>query len=269
MKEEKSTSFETYSAYGSTTTNIVGSGTLSSAKSHREEEERPVTFATNYSDPEGKRRKRVMSDTWKPHLQIMGYPTIKVETYLAYKKGKGEPIINVWTDSIHKEENVYIELYDWNVCPVLDEQNKRTLYCLPYHPSNKTKYSLSGTGKAYTVPVSDLVVFATMEQETDINKLAAQEDFLCGQVNSDAAMHNYNSDGPMSKKYSVPLTPLTRTSETFSSKTEDEFVSLHKHLFTVKDDANIKELTIKDVFAMLRGVPVSDKEWLNEQIKNN
>ena len=147
------------------------------------------------------------------------------------------PCVRFFPTELSGGKDYYLELFDWDQNSF--HEGKRVLYKHKYNPEwngkDKDKYVevnvASLSTPTYAIKVSDL----ELVNETDI-------------------------------KSAYP--------EIKDSKEDDDEVpwytdeELQSEMFIEQEDDHYTKMTIRDIYCMLNGVPMSNKKWLNVLIKN-
>ena len=174
---------------------------------------------------------------WLPLFKTMGISSPKFGAKLCYMgKEFGEErleCVRFWPNELSSGKDFYVELFDW------DQENydrkNRVLYRLVSNPNwklNPAKYvevSTSLESPTYAIKISDLEL-----------------------VNSTPTTAAY------AEVVSVP--------EMFTAEiavNEEEF----NGMFSEKEDCHLSGMTMRDKYCMHNNVPLSNKGWLNDLIK--
>lgn len=187
---------------------------------------------------------------WEPLFM-----TNKVENPVFYAKlcyqgsefesvdGKRTECIRFFSNELSKNQDVYIELFDWDNEPY--EQGHRVLYRLKNNPNWKmtpnftveVKYKNDGTPLAtstFAVRVSDLELVSRNKIQTAYPELT--------KTSSESLQESLKLDF------------------------EDDKDVLEEHPFIEKDDNHYAQMTIRDIYCIVQNVPLSNKKWLNTLI---
>jgi hypothetical protein len=191
--------------------------------------------------PESKKHIREISAEyhpfWHPLFKTMGISSPRFGAKLCYMgKEFGEKrveCVRFWPNELSSGKDFYVELFDWDQ-EHYDRKN-RVLYRLVDNPNwkaNPGKYvevSTSYESPTYAVKISDLEI-----------------------VNSTPVTAAYAEVISIPKPFRVEV-----------PSEEEEFSGM----FSEKEDCHISGMTMRDKYCMQHNVPLSNKEWLNDLIK--
>lgn len=139
-------------------------------------------------------------------------------------------VVGVFPSEFKRPKGFYFELIDSDLNPIDPD---RKIYKIPYTESFDGEYELNAKG-SYLVPIEDL-------------KVVHRSSIL---ISKEGA-------------FSEPTGGFKVT-----AKAQQELNNISK-VPTLTEDAPYSEMTIRDYFAIKVNKPVSNKNWLNELIKNN
>jgi hypothetical protein len=172
---------------------------------------------------------------WKPYFENIGLPNPVFKTKLCYNskefpEGK-IPGVRFFESELNSKDPIYIECVDWDQ-NFYDPMN-RVLYKLeanPHWKGDPDKYVRSSNTKhtTFAVRIGDLEV---------VNKTSITE--TSPQITTTSA---------------TPVVELE----------EDEYADM----YIGSDDNHLSSMTMRDQYCITHNVPMSNKPWLNELIKN-
>lgn len=142
----------------------------------------------------------------------------------------GRLVVGIYPSEFKKVKGFFFELVDFDLNPI--NYNDRKVYRIAPSKSYDEEYEI-GTVGAYLVPIEELKV--VNPQSVAINK--------------ESAFIDDKNIFKVTQK--AQQTAMPKVSE----------------INVIKDDAPYTEMTIRDYIAIHKGQPVSNKEWLNQLIK--
>jgi len=151
--------------------------------------------------------------------------------------GKKSECVRFYSSELSKNQDIFIELYDWNDNPY--EEGYRMLYRLKNNidwkstPNFCTEVTLKSDGTplptpTYAVRVSDLELLSKNKIETAYPK----------------------------------ITNISIEEKSLNTSSVD-FESLSDEVFKEKEDNHYAQMTIRDIYCIINNVPLSNKTWLN------
>jgi hypothetical protein len=144
-------------------------------------------------------------------------------------RGKNEHYVSFFPSELTRKEDIYTEFVSYDLTP---EDPDRTLYKLRANPFFDEEYEKTEDANfRYLVPVKELEKIVIGDPEFTENSEFAELDSI------------------------VSLKPKAQESENLSSDPTTEI--------------KLSDITLKDFAAVMLKVPCSDKEWLNNLIKNS
>lgn len=175
-----------------------------------------------------------------------------------FKKGKFGRQCQFFEWELKKEEDIYIEFYDnvyddnGNITNIIPMNDDRQLFKLKYNPYFEEEYDMieaydskGNPDKKFLIPLNEMSVVLKSGQEISYSLYEKRKEEAELEV-------------PQLQK-SVTLFPDFE--EEFAPKVEKTDGQSYIH------DAPLSEITIRDLAAIMLMKPVSNREWLNDLIK--
>lgn len=177
---------------------------------------------------------------------------------------KGEKIVAIFRDDLKLETDVFVEFTDNQNEP---EDSNRTLYYWPFNPFYKDDYDLVNTNPKnpyYVIPFSEFNVVP----KTNIIKAQPESGGLkITSLDTDDVKFTkpkaQEIDRSDPEAYRKTLMASSAKAKTVNVEKEKE-----QHQNKMLEDAPFKDLTVRDLAAMITRKPVSNKDWLNDILKN-
>jgi len=144
---------------------------------------------------------------------------------------KGRYVVSIFDNEFLKEKGLFFEMYD-NAFNPTDEE--KTIYNVPHNLNYEEEYEvnlLNKTHTAYLVPVDELRI---------INKYSVS-------ISGSSALLDVEKKPTKAE-----------TKQSVINKVDSPFL----------DDCSFSDMTIRDYYAIQKGIPVSSKDWLNNLIKS-
>jgi len=178
---------------------------------------------------------------WKPLFEKIGESNPAFKSKLCYNsaefivEGEKQPAIRFFQSELNSGHDMYIELCNWDYN--FYEPMFRKLYKLKADPTWETqsdKYVQSNNARhvTYAVKLADL----ELVNETSITKATPQ----------------FEEEKEASSK-----------AESTHSMEEEDYSDLYRE----KEDAHPTTMTMRDKYCMIQNVPLTNKPWLNDLIK--
>lgn len=185
---------------------------------------------------------------WEPLFEEMGIETPLFFAKLCYNGNEFGVLpvetIRVYAEQISKNQDVFIELFDWFDKPYHD--GERVLYRFKNNPDwreNPADYREITKKKDGTMLSTPSYAF----------KLSS-----CEVVNRTSI--KFNEPEHQTKTSEEPELTLPKYGEIDTDIFEDNYVE--------KDDNHYAQMTIRDIYCIVQNVPMSNKTWLNNLIKD-
>lgn len=205
-----------------------------------------------------KKNKDKIIDFWKNNLIGTSFAKEKIGIFVQYKPSyttdHSVQVVSLFDNLF--EQNAYLELVNFEGEPI---NPIRTLYCLPYDPNWKSKYTLAeaskkpGNSTTYIVPIEDLVPIFTVHPGPELEKEVDDEDEDEDWIKPSKPSKSFKSIEAETKK-SAPI-----EKDPFFAKTSSSLEL---------EDCSMSAMTMRDFYAIVQNQPVSEKAWLNDLINS-
>jgi hypothetical protein len=185
---------------------------------------------------------------WEPLFEEMGVENPMFFAKLCYQGNEfgALPVetIRFYAEQISKNQDVYVELFDW--------------FDKPYHEGERVLYRFKNNSDWRDNPADYREITkkkdgTTLPYPSYAFKLSSLE-----VVNRTSI--KFNEPESQTKTSTEPELTLPKYGEIDKDIFEDSYVE--------KDDNHYAQMTIRDIYCIVQNVPMSNKKWLNNLIKD-